>query len=217
MLSWIHWKGPHEVWCCLWTRCSSDILQSCRRGFGVVVQRPSSSKTSDFWQKVAISWMSWLSTEHFPRSVEEHLAGLGHMTQYFLCVVLSWKPFLSSVFLIVDTRIKTFRVCRTVRKSFGAMLRFFLRFFRTCVQQCWAGYSKSVIYYSLLVTPFKSNIVTYYFLPTVISYTTSCITFYSCPKEVVTVYLQNSYNIFLPHRLTKTYIGSQSQVITNTQ
>ncbi len=27
-------------------------------------------------------------------------------------------------------------------------------------QQCWASYSKNVIYYSLLVTPFKSNIVT---------------------------------------------------------
>ncbi len=26
--------------------------------------------------------------------------------------------------------------------------------------QCWASYSKNVIYYSLLVTPFKSNIVT---------------------------------------------------------
>ncbi len=25
--------------------------------------------------------------------------------------------------------------------------------------QCWASYSKNVIYYSLLVTPFKSNIV----------------------------------------------------------
>ncbi len=27
-------------------------------------------------------------------------------------------------------------------------------------KQCWASYSKNVIYYSLLVTPFKSNIVT---------------------------------------------------------
>ncbi len=26
--------------------------------------------------------------------------------------------------------------------------------------QCWASYSNNVIYYSLLVTPFKSNIVT---------------------------------------------------------
>ncbi len=26
--------------------------------------------------------------------------------------------------------------------------------------QCWASYSKNVIYYSLLVTPFKCNIVT---------------------------------------------------------
>ncbi len=26
--------------------------------------------------------------------------------------------------------------------------------------QCWASYSKNVIYYSLLVTPFKRNIVT---------------------------------------------------------
>ncbi len=54
------------------------------------------------------------------------------------------------------------------------------------VEQCWASYSKNVIYYSLLVTPFKSNIVTYYFLATVISYT---ITFSSRPTEVVTVYL----------------------------
>ncbi len=30
--------------------------------------------------------------------------------------------------------------------------------------QCWASYSKNVIYYSLLVTPFKSNIVTYLLL-----------------------------------------------------
>ncbi len=58
----------------------------------------------------------------------------------------------------------------------------------TCVQ-CWASYSKNVIYYSLLVTPFKSNIVTYYFLATVISYTTSYITFSSRHTEVVTVYL----------------------------
>ncbi len=26
-------------------------------------------------------------------------------------------------------------------------------------RQCWASYSNNVIYYSLLVTPFKSNIV----------------------------------------------------------
>ncbi len=60
------------------------------------------------------------------------------------------------------------------------------------VDQRWASYSKNVIYYSLLVTPFKSNIVTllsYYFLATVISYTASYITFSSCPTEVVTVYL----------------------------
>ncbi len=53
--------------------------------------------------------------------------------------------------------------------------------------QCWASYSKNVIYYSLLVI--KSNIVTYYFLATVISYITSYITFSSCLTEVVTVYL----------------------------
>ncbi len=29
-----------------------------------------------------------------------------------------------------------------------------------CYSQCWASYSKNVIYYSLLVTTFKSNIVT---------------------------------------------------------
>ncbi len=49
--------------------------------------------------------------------------------------------------------------------------------------QCWTCYSKNVIYYSLIVTPFKSNIVTYYFLATVISY----ITFSSRPTDVVTV------------------------------
>ncbi len=52
--------------------------------------------------------------------------------------------------------------------------------------QCWASYSKNVIYYSLLVI--KSN-VTYYFLATVISYITSYITFSSRLTEVVTVYL----------------------------
>ncbi len=52
-----------------------------------------------------------------------------------------------------------------------------------------ASYSKNVIYYSLLVTPYKSIIVTHYFLTTVISYTTSYITFSSRPTEVVTVYL----------------------------
>ncbi len=56
-------------------------------------------------------------------------------------------------------------------------------------QQCWASYSKNVIYYSLLVTIFNSNIVTYYLLATVISYTTSYITFSSRPTEVSTVYL----------------------------
>ncbi len=43
-------------------------------------------------------------------------------------------------------------------------------FVHVCDIQCWVSYSKNVIYYSLLVTPFKSNIVTYYFLATVISY-----------------------------------------------
>ncbi len=58
---------------------------------------------------------------------------------------------------------------------------------RMCDHQCWACYAKNVIYYSLLVTPFKSNIVT--LLITVISYTTSYITFPSHHTEVVTVYL----------------------------
>ncbi len=43
---------------------------------------------------------------------------------------------------------------------------------------------KNVIYYSLLVAPFKSYYyVTYYFLAAVISYTTSYITFLSRPTE----------------------------------
>ncbi len=49
----------------------------------------------------------------------------------------------------------------------------------TCKEQCWVSYSKNVIYDSSLVTPFKSNIVTYYFLATLISYTASYITFSS--------------------------------------
>ncbi len=51
--------------------------------------------------------------------------------------------------------------------------------------QCWVSYSKNVIYYSLLVTLFKSNIVTYYFLATLFSY----ITVSSRRTEDVTVYL----------------------------
>ncbi len=53
---------------------------------------------------------------------------------------------------------------------------------------CWVSYSNNVIYYSLLVTPFKSNIVTYYFLATVISYTT-CYIVSSRHTEAVPMYL----------------------------
>jgi len=60
--------------------------------------------------------------------------------------------------------------------------------------RCWAFYlENNIFYHSLLVTPFKSNIITYY-LGTVIRYTTHNITFPLHPKEFVIAYfLLNIY------------------------
>ncbi len=44
-------------------------------------------------------------------------------------------------------RMKQFKWLRFIKKIMTA-------------DQCWASYSNNVIYYSLLVTPFKSNIAT---------------------------------------------------------
>ncbi len=126
-----------------------------------------------------------------------------------------------SQFLHINTTSFCF-VCRTICMHFHETGLKSLRLvivFQISFKEVFCAHQGCIYLINHQCTSYSKN---HYFLSTVISYTISYITFSSCPTEVVTVYLphktQNvTFNIFLPHHLIKIRIGSQSDVITNSQ
>ncbi len=122
------------------------------------------------WQ---FAWIMWNYTFNWDPLFCSIFAGsaLKHPSVRFL-ELYKWKPFLRSLLWPVGLNgLRNLWNLQTTRKQF-VVSRLILRA-ESCVsgiysgvwgdamshRQCWASYSNNVIYYSLLVTPFKSNIV----------------------------------------------------------
>ncbi len=70
---------------------------------------------------------------------------------------------------------------------------------------CWTSYSETVISYLLMITPYKSNTFTYYFVSKVISYVTRYVTILlfqpnQLPKKV-------THNLLSSQNLQPRFVG----------